>query len=795
MFGALDRLGHRRGIFLNMHTFSGFTPARAPAAFWTALATAFVFLLAAVASPASASTDTDPYIVVLKDSVEHPGNVAHRHEENRDAELGHIYEDAIKGYSAELSDRELKAVRRDPAVAYVERDIVLQATSQTVPNGVKRVFGASNPTLDIDGNDDVQVNADVAVIDTGVNAHPDLRVVARTDCTVATNENRWCQDDVGQDESGHGTHVAGTVGALDNSYGVIGVAPGARIWSVKSGNANSEFPLSDVIAGVNWVTARAGQIEVANMSLSCMIEEDDCGRNKEALKAAITKSVDAGVVYVVSASNKNLDVSGVSNAGDDSLEYSATIPASYANVITVSSLADFDGVAGGMESTSPCSYEHSRIRMHGVNAPEYVDADDSLANFSNWGDPVDIAAPGTCILSTASNGGYEVKSGTSMATPHVTGAAAILASMSNPNSAADVTAIRAALRANGNSSWTDTHHVVNDSNTAYVWVPDNAKEPLLDIHDPLAFSVRHPGNVTGISATSNTDGALQLFARNEGGRIWSKDYNPFANPVGWQNWGTTALPVNETVPIVDSPAVISRASHSRDLFVRGADNQLYFRNWDSYAGTWSQWFWIPGPNGSTISSSPAAVANPGIKDALTVVVRGSNNQLYLKNYDPAYGWSGWVALGNPPGGATSSPAVAIHDYGTHHVSVRGGNGQIWDRAWNAATGWSEWISLGGSTITSPAMVTTNNEKDLWVFIRGTANDVQFRRYSAAAGAWGSWTSLGGAWIGYPAATTRDDAGVDVFAIGWDGKVQNRRYVYGTWTKWMRIDDGCPPGAC
>lgn len=156
------------------------------------------------ASPASAGTspDSERYIVVLKDEVAHPGAVARRHAENRGAEVGHVYGAAIKGYAAELAPEDLKAIRRDPSVAYVERDIVLRPTAQSVPTGVRRIGTLSNPTLDIDESDDVQVNADVAIIDSGVNTHPDLRVVTKTNCVVS---GAGCADNSGTDGLGHGT--------------------------------------------------------------------------------------------------------------------------------------------------------------------------------------------------------------------------------------------------------------------------------------------------------------------------------------------------------------------------------------------------------------------------------------------------------------------------------------------------------------------------------------------------------------------------------------------------------------
>jgi subtilisin family serine protease len=213
--------------------------------------------------------------------------------------------------------------------------------------------------------------------------------------------------------------VAGTVAALDNGNGVVGVAPGARLYAVKVLNSQGSGYTSWIVAGIDWVTARASTIEVANMSLG--------GTGYSAAEYnAIQGAVNAGVAFAVAAGNSDADASGFSPGGFD-------------NVLSVSALADFDGAPGGNGSSTCRS-----------------DVDDTLADFSNWGSPVDIAAPGVCILSTypLEKGSYGTISGTSMASPHVAGALALLASSSNPANATDVAALYATIRTTGNYSWT-----------------------------------------------------------------------------------------------------------------------------------------------------------------------------------------------------------------------------------------------------------------------------------------------------------------------------------------------------
>ncbi|KAF0190436.1 MAG: peptidase S8/S53 subtilisin kexin sedolisin [Gammaproteobacteria bacterium] len=195
-------------------------------------------------------------------------------------------------------------------------------------------------------NVDTPLDVDIAVIDTGSQAtHPDLRVVTQVNFT-----NELSPDD----RNGHGTHVAGTAAALDNGAGVTGVAPGARIWSVKVLDRNGSGYLSDVIEGIDYVTANAASIEVANMSLGCQCQT-------AAMDEAIRRSVAAGVVYAVAAGNSAMDAATFS-------------PANHPDVIAVSAVADFNGKPGG-----------------GAAATCRSDVDDTLADFSNFGGVVDIA--------------------------------------------------------------------------------------------------------------------------------------------------------------------------------------------------------------------------------------------------------------------------------------------------------------------------------------------------------------------------------------------------------------------
>lgn len=400
----------------------------------------------------SEGTSGDPegrYLITLRNSASAQA-VAAEHSRQHGAEVTLVYRHALKGYAAELPGQAVDAIRRDPRVASVEPDRTVETTAQVAPTGIQRTFATQNPALDIDGSDDLRVDADVAILDTGIDAsHPDLNVASIQDCTVSSGLG-LCVDGAGRDDNGHGTHVAGTVAALDNDRGVVGVAPGARLHGVKVLSAVGSGLLSWVVAGVDWVTARSGSIEVVNMSLTCRCIS-------ETLDRAISASVAQGVVYVVAAGNSDIDAR----------EFT---PANHPDVITVSALADFDGAAGG-GATPTCR----------------SDVDDTLAEFSNWGPMVEIAAPGICIRSTYLNGGYATLSGTSMASPHVAGAAAIVTSGANdPVDGSDVAAVRNHILTAGNVGWLD------DSG-------DGLQEPLLDVGNAQVFSPNSSERTLGTS--------------------------------------------------------------------------------------------------------------------------------------------------------------------------------------------------------------------------------------------------------------------------------------------------------
>ncbi|HEV8371731.1 MAG TPA: S8 family serine peptidase [Actinomycetota bacterium] len=393
------------------------------------LAALLVSILAAMPGASAAqSGSAGNYIVVLKSTASSPATLASQHASRYGARVGHVYRHALKGYSATLSSTRLAALRADPNVAAVVADLPVHAFAQTLPTGINRIDGELSST--VSGNGSGAVNVDIAIIDTGIGPNTDLNIVGGTNCVGGSSFN---------DDNGHGTHVAGTAAARDNADGVVGVAPGARLYAVKVLNAAGSGTTSQIICGIDWVTARASTIEVANMSLggqSFFGSFSGCSSSFDPMHGAICRSVSAGVTYAVAAGNS------AANANN-------FVPATYSEVITVSALADFNGQPGG-----------------GAAATCRADTDDTFANFSNFGADIDLIAPGVCILSSAPGGGLATFSGTSMASPHVAGAAALYKST---HASATPAQVKSALQAAGNLNWNNADD------------PDPTKERLLNV--------------------------------------------------------------------------------------------------------------------------------------------------------------------------------------------------------------------------------------------------------------------------------------------------------------------------
>ena len=304
------------------------------------------------------------------------GTVA-RFENRLGFRANHLYSRAIRGFSAHLTPRQIQALQNDLLVSYVEPDTVATTTAQALPWGVDRIDADQSFTLAGNGSGVIS-NVRAYVIDSGIAAHSDLNLVQHIN--FAGGKNTDC--------NGHGTHVAGTIAAKDNSSDVVGVAPSAALIGVKVLSCGGWGWMSDIIKGVDWVTANAAKPAVANMSLG--------GGINQSLDTAILNSARSGVFYSVAAGNEGADA---------------------------------------------CASSPARMGAYdGIMAVAATDKTDAEASWSNFGDCVDLWAPGVSIVSTRKGGGTTTMSGTSMAAPHAAGAAALYLSQNPGATAAQVEA-------------------------------------------------------------------------------------------------------------------------------------------------------------------------------------------------------------------------------------------------------------------------------------------------------------------------------------------------------------------
>ena len=398
-------------------------------------------------------------------------------------EVGHTYSHALHGFEFKGSAQAANSLQHNPNVRTVQVNAPVHLASETVPPGIERIR-ADHPTQP-DAHDQgfTGAGARIAILDTGIDlTHPDL--VANIDAGLGKN---CVTAGPPQDGHGHGTHVAGIVAAVEgNNIGVVGVAPSARLVPVKVVDDQGNGDWAEVICGIDYVTGlnmdtdSTNDVDVVNMSLGDSGSIGDCSDG--GLREAICNSVAAGITYVAAAGNSSVDTS-------------TFIPAAFPEVIAVSAMADLDGEPGG---AGGCQF--------------FIDlfanvCDDTFAFFSNYGPRIDVTAPGVEVYSTWTGGGYATESGTSMASPHVAGVAAL---MKAANKSLTPAQVKQLLKLSGENPNGTTVDPTGCSSSTGTWSgdPDGIGEPL--VNALRAAQMAQTGGPTGqpsTAVTSPADGA------------------------------------------------------------------------------------------------------------------------------------------------------------------------------------------------------------------------------------------------------------------------------------------------
>lgn len=284
----------------------------------------------------------------------------------KDGDIRHTF-DLLPVVALQLTEQQARGLANHPKIKYLEENAEVQALGQTVPWGVPRVQSPEVYNLGYTGQ-----GLKVAILDTGIDKnHEDLALNVKGGFSVFTDSANL---DPFYDGSGHGTHVAGTVAAVDNNLGVIGVARHADLYAVKVLNNSGSGSYEGIAKGIEWSIQNG--MDIINMSLG--------GSSSSAiLEQFCNLAYEEGILLVAAAGN-----SGTRAGRNDTVGY----PAKYASVMAVAA----------------------------------TDQNDKRASFSSTGPAVEISAPGVGILSTTPNNNYASYNGTSMASPHVAAVAALV---------------------------------------------------------------------------------------------------------------------------------------------------------------------------------------------------------------------------------------------------------------------------------------------------------------------------------------------------------------------------------
>ncbi|WP_433058144.1 S8 family serine peptidase [Dactylosporangium sp. CS-033363] len=619
-------------------------------------------------------------------------------------DVGAQYSRAVLGFSIDdISDADAKRIAAQSNVDSVERNILLHkdATQSSPPWGLDRID--SHPySLDSSYTYPNSAPAVTAyVLDSGIRiSHNDFggratyghNFVDRDlhPSPTPANVNNSNDPANANDCDGHGTHVAGTIGGT--SYGV---AKQISLVAVRSLDCDGNGWLDEVLGGIDWITTYAQQPAVANMSLGS-------DEPTVSLTQALQSSIASGVTWSAAAGN-----------------------------------GDADGNPTNACNNSPGNVGEAII----VGA---TDLDDRPAPWSDYGPCVDLYAPGVGITSDwiTTDAATKQLDGTSMASPHVAGAAALILQAHQDYSPAQV---RNALVQGSSVN-------VLDMSSYPVYARASSPNRLLFVRqaDPPR-PVGKPQNLynprfgtTEVYARSNTSNHL-IYA------YWAGD---------WSDWGDLGGNLQ------GDPAVLYNPNYgTTEVYARLSNNHLGYRY---YANGWSQWIDL----GGDLAGNPAVIYNPKFKTT-EVYARTSANALAYIYY--AKGWSGWNDLG---GTLTSDPAVLYNPkYGTTESYAATGNGLAY-RYW--FNGWKDWITLGGTVQGTPAVLYNPSVGTTEVYTRTAGNQLAYVYYYNG---WSGWTGLGGSVDQDPAVIYNMASKTTEVYVHTPGNELQYLYYFRGWSGW------------
>jgi len=712
-----------RGVVMAMAAFAIFAMIGGPSAAATEAPT--------ILGAESPSAVPGEYIVGLKDttSVRALG-VSHRAQalsEKHHGKVGHVYKSALRGFSVSMSEPEAQKLAADPDVEFIEQSQRYEVSeTQTNPGqwGLDRIDQRAAPLDNLYNYDSDASAVHAYIVDTGIRiTHNEFSGRATWGWNFFDNNPiaHDCYLDDHGNPHGHGTHVAGIVGS--NSYGV---AKGVKLVAVKIFGCSGRTESATIIAGIDWVTANAIKPAVLNLSVGRECPSGCPEDEVRSIANALQRATDSGITVIAAAGNENVDA--------------CTSPyASATSVLTVGAL----------------------------------DINDRQASYSNWGGCVNLWAPGGDQNATPSTAGIlslnnnsdtatTTLSGTSMAAPQATGAAALI--LARPGF---VNATPAAVK----------NELINSS-TKGVLTGLTGTSP-----NRLLYTSAPPvAGGSSIATARNSNGKLNVFGVNDSDSLFFATQTA-ANSTTFSTWLKSQQGGWYSVAAdTDGRSLMEVSSLSRlESFWHRTQNSV-----DS--NLWNGWSQLDG-----LLTANAVALNPAGHLEYFGVNRQGQAWRRTQTAVGGNGYSPWAAFGFGP--QLRSIAAETSGSGIVQVFALTNGGELWHR-WKTGLEenaiWSAWTKLDGVPLTSIA-VARNSAGRLELFGANQTGAVLRRPQANGVNSWFSWSELSNAAtagkLSSVAAEVNADGRISVFGVNREGKLWQRMQTAAasdTYSEWTQI---------